>query len=186
MAVKKNPDWHVWLGDILYWIRTPPGIYIVIIAVLLATLYFSFSSTPKVITYTAPQIVRPPVVAQPQPQLPPSPCTASETQDPRTQRCLDSARGSPNSCPFNYTFVARLDACIALDNNANWTFGSGEQFTLSGVPSTTIKVLSGGIGVTAMPNGSEFFFTTGETVTVSFGSNVRAIAESTRVYIRFE
>ena len=44
MAVKKNPDFSVWLADVWHWASRPPGIYICIIVVLVAVLFYSLSS----------------------------------------------------------------------------------------------------------------------------------------------
>src|SRR5665213_1128884 len=54
MAIKKNPDWHVWVGDVLHWATRPPGIYIVLIAVLGSALLYSFNmhATSTIVTRT--------------------------------------------------------------------------------------------------------------------------------------
>ena len=60
MAVKKNADSHVWLMELIYWFRKPPRIYVLIILILAAGLYFSLSTKSPVATVSplpAPQPV---------------------------------------------------------------------------------------------------------------------------------
>ena len=60
MAIKKNADSHVWLTELIYWFRKPPRIYVLIILILAAGLYFSLSTKSPVATVSplpAPQPV---------------------------------------------------------------------------------------------------------------------------------
>ena len=60
MAIKKNADSHVWLTELFYWFRKPPRIYVLIILILAAGLYFSLSTKSPVATVSplpAPQPV---------------------------------------------------------------------------------------------------------------------------------
>lgn len=60
MALKKNADSHVWLTELIYWLRKPPRIYVLIILILAAGLFFSFSTKSPVATVSplpAPQPV---------------------------------------------------------------------------------------------------------------------------------
>jgi hypothetical protein len=50
MAIKMNADSHVWLTELIYWLRKPPRIYVLIILILPAGLYFSLSTKSPVAT----------------------------------------------------------------------------------------------------------------------------------------
>jgi len=66
MAVKKNADSHVWLMELIYWFRKPPRIYVLIILILAAGLYFSLSTNSFVATVS--------VLPAPQPVARSTPC----------------------------------------------------------------------------------------------------------------
>ena len=59
MAIKKNPDWSVWLADVWHWARQPPGIYICIIILLAGGLFYSSSqnSPASVVVVTRPPVI---------------------------------------------------------------------------------------------------------------------------------
>jgi len=224
MAVKKNPDWHVWLGDILYWIRTPPGIYISIISVLVAALWYSLStsSPPKVVSYNAPQIARAPAVSQPLTSTtPPSPCDDRiATYDPQTRQCLVAPAvslpptsttppgpcdypiktydpqsrlclvihvGTRNNCPLDTAFISRLGGCIPLDSSRNWMLSRGDQFILSGIPTTRIDVSAGLVQFRDNATGRETLYGKTEELE-AYGpstTTVTGVADESRLYISF-
>ena len=68
MAIQKNPDWHVWLGDVWFWVSKSPGVFVAVIIALAA--YIIYSNSPKITqTFIPPQQVvyrTPPITVQPQ------------------------------------------------------------------------------------------------------------------------
>jgi hypothetical protein len=163
MAVKKNPDWHVWLGDVLYWLRTPPGIYIFLIFVLGFWLVTSLHSPTLPPTYSVPVYINP--TASPLPQrvvpTPPPPaiqtdgCPAGTVFVQHLATCIPGHRrtinifvqGTKNDCPDDAIFIDRLARCIPMYSVGNYTIFAGDVFYISDRRDAYVYVRSGQIQI---------------------------------------
>lgn len=156
MAIRKNPDWTVWLADVWHWARTPPGIYIVIISLLACGLLYTVAPTrhPSVVYQQPTSIAAPsPALAPTSPpyqqeapsSLPPPYCDPGRVYDDEIKLCVAFRPGAQNFCDDDYIFVTRYNACISIQTAtaATWGLHPNDQFTIAGVRRTEIKVLSG-------------------------------------------
>ncbi len=187
MAVKKNPDWHVWLGDILYWIRTPPGIYITIIAVLGAALWFSILGTPSRNTaWSPPPQPAPASKPQPQPVAPPTYCAPGTVYEARVAGCVGIVAGSQNHCPQDYIFIKAYNACTHLSVwRGRWYLEPTHLITLSGKRHTTITMNEGSAVLTEDFASTRHLLNAGDTITIFQGATLEAVT-FTRIAVAFE
>ena len=136
----KNPDWHVWAGDALYWLRTPPGIYIFIIVILGLGLAIQSNGPKLPPTYPTPTFYTQAPTIQPQ--------RIVSTQPPpimKTDNCPDGSiyvqhlsgcipghhrtttffvEGTKNNCPDDAIFSDRVGRCIPMYDAGNYTMNS--------------------------------------------------------------
>jgi hypothetical protein len=164
MTVRKNPDWHVWLGDVLHWIRTPPGIYVFIIFVLGFGLAISLHSPSLPPTYSVPVYVNPNLPPPSQRIVPaalPPATTQTDGCPPGTlfvqhlAACITGHRrttalfveGTKNNCPHDAIFIDRFGRCIPMYSIGNYTLFAGDVFTLSARRDAYVYVRSGQIQI---------------------------------------
>jgi hypothetical protein len=156
MAVRKNPDWSVWLADVWYSASRPPGIYICIIAILGAALWYSLSAPTTRIARTTPQSAAPatriPQASQSQPMPPPGYCNEGNKYDGRIAKCVIWLPGVQDDCPVDYDFENYLNGCVSLFAYPRWRIDPGSRFEISGFPPTRINILEGAISVHTLGN----------------------------------
>jgi hypothetical protein len=190
MAVKKNPDWHVWLGDVLYWIRTPPGIYIFIIAILGIGLAIATnrpappatSSPPAYVSQPAP----PATISLPAPPISPPQCQLPGTRyAERFHRCIRAETGTQNNCPADFMFINSLRYCIALYESPAYMLYAGDLFFLSGDLPATIYVIDGDALAVDTALNEAYFLYPGDEITLFNTAEFRATTY-TRIRITFQ
>jgi hypothetical protein len=136
MTIRKNSDYTVWLGDVWHWARQPPGIYVCIIVILAGGLWYSLStpSPTKIVTYSAPQVARAPVIPQSQVEPPLASCLGGTVYDVLTNQCLASESGTQNNCRVDYIFIDKVNACVEVQTPRGYKVYAGNYFRLSGIP----------------------------------------------------
>ena len=116
MAIQKNPEWHAWATGLIYWAKTPPCIYFIVIGLLIIAIIYS--NTPK---QSIPLQTRIVTVPQYIPQtVPRSPSQPSDEQEAErlnflARKYLDQhpdASGQPLVCPPGMKPAGKL-GCIA-------------------------------------------------------------------------
>jgi hypothetical protein len=163
MTVRKNPDWHVWVGDALYWIRTPPGIYIFVIFILGVGLTISLHSPTLPPTHSVPVYVNPSPSPPPQqivptpapPAIPTERCPAGTIFVQHLASCIPGHRrttdifvaGTKNNCPDDAIFIDHLGGCIPMYSAGNYTLFAGNLFTISSRRTAYVYVRSGQIQI---------------------------------------
>ena len=202
MAARKNPDWHVWAGDALYWLRTPPGIYIFIIVILGLGLAIQ-SNGPKVPTYPTPPFYTQAPTIQPQRIVP--------TQPPpimRTDNCPDGTiyvqhlsgcipghhrtttffvEGTKNNCPDDAIFSDRVGRCIPMYDAGNYTIFAGNLFGISGRRKAYLYVRSGEIRIYSPFVNFNRIVSAGPTpIIISVGVMITGITDSSSIRVEFD
>jgi hypothetical protein len=190
MATRKNPDWHVWAGDALYWIRTPPGIYIFIIAILGAAVAFASNRSAPPATTSAPIYVNPPARPATIP-FPPPPNSPPQCQLPGTRyaerfhRCIRAEIGTQNNCSADFIFINTLGYCIALYESPTYRVYAGNFFFLSGDRPATIYVIDGAALAVDTALNEAYFLYPGYEITLFNTAKFRATTY-TRIRITFQ
>jgi hypothetical protein len=175
MAVRKNPDWSVWLADVWHWATRPPGIYVCIIIFLACGLLYALPPPSRhlaaleVDLQALRRMVREPAVPlipcceSTTPSVGISPpatntqyCDAGQIYDERTSHCLEVRLRTRNNCDDDWIFVDRFNGCISANiPTGGFAISGNDFFYIAGVRRTEIKVLSGSIIVTLVgSNGS--------------------------------
>lgn len=118
MAVRKNPDWSVWLADVWHWARQPPGIYICITVLLAGALIYSLSGPPvtRLPTQTIPQTVpSQPTIVNGNP-VDSGNCSAPWHWDQQAQTCILTSN-IPPTCAAGYEFVEAWRKCAPISRD---------------------------------------------------------------------
>ncbi len=200
MTARKNPDWSVWLGDVLYWIRTPPGIYIFIILILGASLLGSLHKNNPPINLSAPVYTAP---ALPQQAVPSSlpPVAQNDGCAPGTllvwhlDTCIAGHRrtvnivvpGTKNNCPDDAIFRDRIGRCIPLYSVGNYTIFAGDEFTISGRRDAYVYIRSGQIQIySAEANFNKILSAGNRPVVIHVGAMIKGIADSSSIRIELD
>jgi hypothetical protein len=204
MAVRRNPDWSVWLADVWHWARQPPGIYICIIAVLGCALWYSVSGPAPRIALTTPS---PPATTQRTPQsaihCPPgygyipelgecgpivapkstTNCPSGMTYYPRGGYCVVLTPGTQNNCDWDQIFITSLNGCIEIASRAYYMF-AGTSFKLTATTPSTIQITQGAGSVTDAFTSQVRFVNAGQSININSASEFRASVDS-RVTVTF-
>jgi hypothetical protein len=216
MAIRKNPDWSVWLADVWHWASRPPGIYICIIILLAAGWYCAAATPIKVGSYTPPHVTQTYIP----PALVPAPPTVP-TFTPRQQEALsftqDQARlaaqegcpsgsrfmqhlgrctpvtmrntllqGTQNHCPIDALWSEARNSCFKLRDLNVVRIFEDNVFYLSGNPLTYVYILSGSIMMTDLTSGKDTLFTAPETIEVYGDSTTKVTGFTSEADLRIE
>jgi hypothetical protein len=203
MAVKKNPDWHVWLGDVLYWIRTPPGIYAFIIFILGFGLAISLQKPTLPPTYSVPVYTNPTASPPPQRVVPTPPPPAIQTDGcpagtifvqhlascvPGHRRTTDIfVEGTKNNCPDDAIFSDRVGRCIPMYSAGNYTIFAGNVITISGRRDAYVYVRSGLIQIyNPAVNFNKIESPSNRPILIRVGAMITGIADSSSIRVEFD
>jgi hypothetical protein len=202
MTIRKNPDWHVWMGDALYWIRTPPGIYIFIILVLGTWLLGSLNKSAPPTTYSAPVYVTP-ASSPPQHALPVPhpPAVQSDGCPPGTlfvqhlNNCITGHRrtadifvgGTKNNCPDDAVFIDRLGRCIPMFSVGTYRIFAGDVFYISGRRDAYVYVRSGQIRISnPAVNFDKFKYPSDRPTLIRVGAMITGVGDSSSIRVEFD
>lgn len=202
MAVRKNPDWHVWLGDVFHWIRTPPGIYVFIILVLACWLLTTLNKPPPP-SYSAPVLVNPTPSPPPQrgePTLPPPAvradgCPAGTIYVQHRASCFPGHRrttetfinGTKNNCPDDAIFIDRLSRCIPMYSVGNYRILAGDVFYISDRRDAYVYVRSGQIQIYNPAANFNRIKPPGDTPTlIRAGAMIAGVADNSSIRVEFD
>ena len=117
MAIRKNPDWSVWVADVWHWARQPPGIYIVTISLMACALLYAFSPPRQQVVYQPPVTSQPrsqPVQRQPVQEEPfHDVCAEGAAKDLFGQPCkqqqqLDAAHGCDSTRSIHWRSTSQM------------------------------------------------------------------------------
>jgi hypothetical protein len=203
MSIRKNPDWHVWVGDALYWIRTPPGIYVFIILILGIWLIGSTNRIPQPIHYSTPAYVpsspSPPQLASPFP--PPPPVAQIDGCPPGTlfvqhlNSCITGHRrttdifvpGTKNNCPDDTIFIDRMGHCTPMYSVGNYTISPNDVFYISNRRGAYLYVRSGQLRINYPGvHFNTIQFPSDRPIFIRDGAMIAGIADSSRIRIEFD
>lgn len=203
MATRKNPDWHVWAGDALYWLRTPPGIYIFIIVILGLGLAIQSNGPKLPPTYPTPPFYTQAPTIQPQRIVPSPPAPIM-----RTDNCPDGTiyvqhlagcipghlrtttffvEGTKNNCPDDAIFSDRVGRCIPMYDAGNYTIFAGNLFGISGRRKAYLYVRSGEIRIYSPFVNFNRIVSAGPTpIVISVGVMITGITDSSSIRVEFD
>jgi hypothetical protein len=179
MAIRKNPDWTVWLGDVLYWASRPPGLYVCVVGLFGSILIASClnSSKPNPATVLSANNVTPAPPAQ-QPSANafrsqsvvttdittgPFGCPSGTKYDPKGNRCRIWEPGTQNKCRDDFIYIDRLYGCTYIGENSRYVIFPGNYFHLSGRRRSTLTVVTGAVVIWCDPGRPTYLFP-GDTV----------------------
>jgi hypothetical protein len=160
MAIRKNPDWHVWATDLAYWVRQSPQVFIIIGVVLILGLFFIL---PR--HQTTQPIFEQPYVPQYAP-LPPPP---------------EETFRRPPTCPPDYFWYTPEGACSLL-KTANYTLYPGERISFSPAHLVKLEISDGSGFVHFDVDNTDHPFLAGKILQLRFGGYIQ-ISEETIVNI---
>jgi hypothetical protein len=192
MAVRKNPDFMVWLADVWHWARRPPGIYIIIVAFLGFGLWYSLSNpilSRNIAWSPGPQQPQATPQALPQPVPPPVPysdrCPSDYIFIERLNSCVLAVAGTQNNCPDDFIYLTRLGVCTAISATKTYQVYQGNQFTVSAGSTKIIDLIEGAALVTEQPSNKAYFLSPGDRITIYGAATFRATFFS-RISISYE
>jgi hypothetical protein len=193
MAARKN----------LYWIRTPPGIYIAIIFALGFWLVTSLHRPTSPPTYSVPVYINPTPSPPPQPAastlpppaIQPDGCPAGTIPVQHLAGCVPGHRrtnqifvgGSKNNCPQDAIFIDRLGGCIAMYSAGNYTLFAGNTFYISGRHDAYVYVRSGQVQIyNPAVNFNQYEGPSNRPILIRVGAKITGTADSSSIRIEFD
>jgi hypothetical protein len=203
MSARKNPDWHVWAGDALYWLRTPPGIYVFIIVVLGFALTIQANGPKLTPAYSTPAFPAQAPTVQPQRiiPIPPPPmlkidnCPAGTIYVQHLSGCIPGhhrtttifVEGTKNNCPHDAIFIARLGRCIPMYSVGNYTLSAGDVFTLSARRDAYVYVRSGQIQIyNSAVRFNRIASPSDRPTLIRVGATIVALTDSSNIRVEFD
>jgi hypothetical protein len=203
VAIRKNPDWHVWLGDVLHWIRTPPGIYVFIIFILGLGLVIQTNSPKLPPTYPTPVFSTQVPALQPQrivPTPPPPIMKADSCPDgtiyvEHLAGCISGHRrttnifveGTKNNCPDDAIFSDRFGRCIPMYSAGNYTIFAGNIFFISGRRNAYVYVRSGQIQIyNPAVNFNKIAGPSNRPIVIRVGATIIGATDSSNIRVEFD
>jgi len=193
MAVRKNPDWSIWLADVWHWARQPPGIYICVIVILAAALWYSQSTPTYKLASSPPPAAPAAPTYPPHPVIPPATpvptpdnlCPNGQRYAPYAKHCVYFTPGTQNNCAADYIYINSLDGCIPLTSDPHYRVWPGNYFRLTGNRTPHITLLEGAATLTEDQTSQFHSLTPGIEYLVQGPATFRASA-FTRIIIRFQ